>query len=1004
MRRKTHVVFVLFLVSGFAGLIYEAIWTHYVKLFLGHAAYAQTLVLVVFIGGLALGAWLCARFTERLQNPLRLYAMVELAIGLGSLVFHRVFVLATDWGYASLLPATCDPAQPACLPQWLLSAALLLPQSILLGATFPLVTAAALRIDATRPGHDVAALYFLNSLGAVFGVLAAAFFLIPEFGLPGTLRFAASANLLLALAALLLSREPPKPLSMPAASATGVAEEAWDPRWLRLLLLTAFLTGLSSFIYEIAWIRMLSLVLGASTHSFELMLASFILGLALGGAWVRNRVDIAGGSLRMLAMVQLAMGIAAAATIPVYNKTFDVMSWILSSLARNDAGFLLFSLSSSVIALLVMLPATFCAGMTLPLITYRLMRSPSGERALGLVYAVNTLGSIVGVVIAVHLLLSWIGVRGTILVGAVIDVGLAVLLLLASKPHGAPRRLPAGAIAALLGFVLIAVAFDVDPRRSASGVFRSGVPMLGRDENLLYHRDGKTATVSLVEIAPGGVRSIRTNGKPDASINMTEGKPATIDEFTMTLLAALPLGHRPDARTAAVIGFGSGMSTATLLASPRLQRVDTIEIEPAMVEAAQHFRPVVEAAYADPRSRIVIDDAKSYFARGRERYDIIVSEPSNPWVSGVSSLFAEEFYARLSNYLSEGGVLAQWLHTYDMDAETLASILGAVSKTFPEYAMYSSVDFDLILIARKGGPAGQFDAGVLSLPALQPMLSKLKLTDPASVQRRLVGGSGPISRHFATYGVRSNSDYFPVVDQRSSKTRFTNTRMAELTNLQASPVPVLEMLAGAPVPSAHRVEVVPTTFTDTASRQAWDTLDILLPPAAAGPVANRRAGSREMAAELVRFWSGCESGLAFGQALPAMVVVAETVNPWLPPEVATRVWDSIAKAPCARTLPAADRLWLEMFDAIARRDAAAMLRTSTLILEASRGEKNPASEMAFLAAATAGLCRGNGAIVRTLLDSGRENWLRPNVHLSELRFIEGLLLASKDAARPACAG
>jgi spermidine synthase len=328
------------------------------------------------------------------------------------------------------------------------------------------------------------------------------------------------------------------------------------------------------------------------------------------------------------------------------------------------------------------------------------------------------------VIVAVHLLLVPLGVRGALLVAAAIDVALGAGLIVAIRARGAPVRFPAGVVASVAFLVAVAVAFQIDPLRAASGVFRHGVASLSRSDTVIFHRDGKTATVDVVESADG-MRAIRTNGKVDAAIAMRGGMPPTLDEFTMTLLAVLPLGHQPTAKTAAVIGFGSGMSTAMLLASPTLTRVDTIEIEPAMVDGAQHFRPRTDAAFTDPRSRIVIDDAKSYFARGGERYDIIVSEPSNPWVSGVSSLFTEEFYRRTAAYLNDGGVLSQWMHTYDMDSATLASILAALSKTFPEYLVYMSAEGDLVVIARKGGRPGRFDQSVLSIPALQPMFNVL---------------------------------------------------------------------------------------------------------------------------------------------------------------------------------------------------------------------------------------------------------------------------------------
>ena len=1000
MRQRADPLFVLFFVSGFSGLIYESVWSHYVKLFLGHAAYAQTLVLVIFIGGLALGSWLCARWAAGIANPLRAYALIEGAIGLAALVFHPLFVAVVDWGYATLLPASCEPSSALCAGQWALSALLLAPQSILLGATFPLMSSAVIRLGESQPGHDIATLYFLNSLGAVMGVLASAFLLIPATGLPGTLRVAGLANCAIALAAWLLSRRADPPL---AAAPPAGETPAWDwssPRLTRLLLWTAMLTGLSSFVYEIAWIRMLSLVLGASTHAFELMLASFILGLALGGLWVRHRVDPSRDPVRFLGVVQLAMGVAAAATIPVYDASFDLMAWLLGSVSRNGGGFVLFNLGSTAIALLVMLPATFCAGMTLPLITYRLLRSPTGEKSLGMVYAVNTLGAIVGVILAVHLLMQWLGLTGTVVVGAAIDVGLGIVLIAASsRTHAAPRwrSLYAPAGTALVALLALALLFDIDPRKSASGVFRSGAARIGAGDKLMYHRDGKTATVDVVEYK--GARAIRTNGKVDAAIGT--GAAVSGDEYTMALLALLPLGHRPEAKKAAVIGFGSGMSTATLLASPHLERVDTIEIEPAMIEGARLFRPTVDAAYADPRSRIVIDDAKSYFARGGERYDIIVSEPSNPWVSGVASLFTREFYERLHAYMNDGGVLSQWLHTYEMDGQTLASILHAVSLTFPEFAVYTTIDTDIVLIARKGGPAGPFRREVLDLPQLAPLARRLKLDTPDAVSRRLVGHWTTLSPYFrGSYAMPPNSDFFPIVDQRASRTRFTRDKVTDLVDILASPVPMLEMLDHGVVPARERHDSSRVTIPEGATAAGWAVHDIILGPRPAAPPATLGEGY-EVSAQLVRQWTLQCGELSFTQVFAHLLTVAETVNSGLHPQVAGAVWRRILDSPCARALDAGDRLWIELFAAVAARDAAAMAQAGTRALEPRRNERGPATEYAFLAAVTGSLRLQDYATARALLNEGTRSWLRPGQKGSEMGYLFNLAVRGPEsAARP----
>src|SRR5437879_705572 len=447
----------LFIVSGFAGLIYESIWAQYLKLFLGHAAYAQSLVLAVFMGGMAVGAAAAGRFSERLVNPLLVYARVEAMIGLLALAFHSLFVALTDWSYAWLLPSLGNEAL-VLAGKLGVSCLLILPQSVLLGMTFPLMSAGLARAQPRAPGESIAMLYFTNSLGAAAGVLASGFVLIAWAGLPGTLRTACILNLLIAATVWLLARPAHH---APLGSERSGAEAA------RALLAVAFFTGLASFVYEIGWIRMLSLVLGASTHSFELMLSTFILGLALGGLAVRRRVDRSAAPEQLLGAVQVVMGLLALATLPLYDLTFGWMETLMKGLARSDMGYLLFNVSGQAIAALVMLPATICAGMTLPLLTGALLRRGAGEAAIGTTCAANTLGAIAGVVLAVPVGLPLLGLKGTLLAGALIDAALGLALL-------AQLHAPLAYAAALCAAVLVALALGVelDPNKMTAGVFR----------------------------------------------------------------------------------------------------------------------------------------------------------------------------------------------------------------------------------------------------------------------------------------------------------------------------------------------------------------------------------------------------------------------------------------------------------------------------------------------------------------------------------------------------
>jgi spermidine synthase len=467
-RRQSHwqfILFALFSLSGFAGLIYESIWSHYLKLFLGHAAYAQTLVLAIFMGGMALGAWSCGKLIHRLKNPLLGYVIVELVIGVLGMLFHPVFTSSTGFLLDSVLPGMESPLAIE-LVRWSFASLLILPQTLLLGATFPLMSVGILRNFPALPGNSIAMLYFSNSLGAVIGVLASGFWLISAVGLPGTIMTAALINFLYWRLPCLRHQpsrcKPTKHLPLPDHQLRR--RTAYAP-----CCMVALVTGLSSFVYEIGWIRMLSLVLGASTHAFELMLAAFILGLALGGLWVRKHIDRYTNPLQALGIVQLLMGLLALGTIVSYNHIFDIMQGMMNTLQRNESGYLWFNLGSHFIAALVMLPVTFMAGMTLPLITYILFSRGSGESAIGKVYAANTLGAIIGVWLAVQWLLPLTGLKHTILLGAALDLVLGIYLLARSQASLTLQRLTIIVSGVALVGVGMGTAFDSN--RMASGYF-----------------------------------------------------------------------------------------------------------------------------------------------------------------------------------------------------------------------------------------------------------------------------------------------------------------------------------------------------------------------------------------------------------------------------------------------------------------------------------------------------------------------------------------------------
>ncbi|MEO8145916.1 MAG: spermidine synthase [Betaproteobacteria bacterium] len=938
-----YAFYLLFIASGFAGLIYESVWTHYLKLYLGHAAYAQSLVLIVFMGGMALGAAYCARISTRIRNPLAVYAAIEAAIGLCALVFHEIFVAATDWSYATLLPSL-GVDWLALAAKLAVACALILPQSILLGATFPLMSAGLVRTTQAR-GEAISMLYFSNSLGAAAGVLTSGFVLIAWVGLPGTLRTAGIINLILAAAVALLAR--------PAVAAPLVRTEA-GARPERLLLTVALLTGLASFIYEICWIRMLSLVLGASTHSFELMLSTFILGLALGGLAVRRLVDRAASPERLLGWVQVAMGLLALATLPVYDRTFELMEYFMKGLARTDAGYVFFNLTGQGVSALVMLPATFCAGMTLPLITGALLRRGSGERAIGKVYAANTLGAIGGVLFAVHIGLPQLGLKNTLILGALIDAALGLALLYRHAPRATAFAVAA---ACVLAFAPVAALFELNANKMTAGVFRHGELGSSSEAEILFKQDGKTATVHLARYADA--TSIRTNGKSDGSINLNPEGARGSDEITMVLTAAVPLAIRTDAKSAAVIGIGTGLTMHTLLQNLSLASVETVEIEAAMVEASRGFAPRNNAAFLDPRGRIWIDDAKAFFATRNRHYDILISEPSNPWVSGVSSLFTREFYRRIREHLNPGGILVQWFQLYEIDPSLLASVMRALGEAFPHYVIFAPSDYDVLIIASASPIPLPAKAAVFEHPSLAKELWNVHVLTPGDLDARYLGDRATLEPLFASYGMPANSDYYPVLDLNAARHRYTEKNASDVVAMLNAAVPVLDMLQ----PALQRRAVNPLhkgagSFERIEhTRLARYARDFLLAPRPPEPESISTLLQKDLELSKLRLIE-CREPKEQDVWLHSLLNVARTVNPYLPPAEAQAVWTRIAAAPCFATLREFQRRWVMLYAAVSQRDAGRSAALASELLASQAELSRDAREYLLMAGMTGHIATG----------------------------------------------
>jgi spermidine synthase len=930
-RRSPRLFFIIFTASGFAGLIYESVWTHYLKLFLGHAAYAQALVLAVFMGGMAIGSLLCSKYSERVGNLLIGYAVVELIVGICAVFFHPFYVHFIDFTYTTLIPEMRSPLLVAIF-KWTAASLLILPQCIMLGMTFPLMTAGLIRRMPQLAGSIIAMLYFTNSIGAAIGVLAAGFFFVGWVGLPGTLVIAGCINIVVA-AIVWLEDKKSRTYRTEACPAIGISLSSTTPPVIySIFLLIALLTGLSSFIYEIGWIRMLSLVLGSSNHAFELMLSAFVAGIAFGGLWIKRRIDSLDDPRRVLAIVQIAMGILALATLPIYGSTFNVMAWLMRNLPKSDWGYILFNISSHTIALVIMLPAAFCAGMTLPLITTTLLRNGAGERSIGSVYGFNTIGSILGVFTAVHIAMPLLGLKGMIILGAAVDIALGLALAWWVFPSwrtsGAYSTV--GVVALLLPMFLV----KLDPGKMASGVYQFGLLPEQTKEETLFHRDGKTATVSV--IVDNKYMAIKTNGKTDAGIQVT-GNGHSKDEETMVMLGAIGIILRPEARTAAIIGWGSGLTTHTMLTAPQIDSVDTIEIEPEMIKGATFFGSRVRLAYEDPRSHARIEDAKSYFSFHNKKYDLIISEPSNPWVSGVASLFTEEFYSRIRGYLNNNGLFIQWLHLYDIDMPLVASVMKALSPYFSDYIIYATNPTDILIAAC---PVGNIQGPTNSFVAMNDLMNELHKVDIMGlpdINVRVLGNKATLASLFESYRIAANSDYAPVVDLNAVKCRFLGSMAyAPFHSVQFDRLPIVEMLGTYHVnigsfnvtystyPKALRVHFANMLYQYLLK----DELEWSHPEA---PLHDESRVTIIHAKQVLM--RECSEEISKSEWWPAMLhIIADFVPCWSSEQL-TGLLHGIEASPCAKHFSVSQRDFIDLIKAVGDKDSTRMVSYSRKLLE-----------------------------------------------------------------------
>lgn len=770
-------VLILFFCSGATALIYEVLWSKHLALMLGSTVQAQTVVLAVFMGGLALGNRIFGRRADAAANPLALYGKLEIAIGIYAFVFHLLHQAADKLFISTGTPLLDKPLGLLALKA-VLSVALLLGPTILMGGTLPLI-AAWLNRRGTDAGRLSARFYSVNSLGAVGGAWLAGFVLVQAMGMTASLQLTAMVNVALGLIALGLARKSQLPAPPHASAQTTASDYPLITNHSSLPITIVALTGAVSMGLEVLAARSLVLIFGASLQAFAIVLMSFILGIGLGGAavasprtrfWVRETATTA---LLLGAAVWIGLLVAG------FEQWVDFYRWVKTGIARTETGYSFHQAFSAALSLVVLGVPAGLLGAVLPLWIRDLPQSgPELGRGVGRLLTWNTLGAVAGTLVTGFVLMPKLGLRGAFLALA---LGLcAAAWLLGRKFQRVTLQFTAMTVGAAL-LLVGALGGDTWRHLLAAGVFRlretefNAGYLKHRQQHVKLHFYEDAADASVAVDQGDGVGSsdqivLRINGKADAS--------SFGDLATQYLLAHLPMLARPESRDIFVLGFGSGVTAGALLGHP-IQGVTVAENCEPVLRAGKYFAPWNRGVLTNRLARIVGEDARTLLKLSPQRYDAIISEPSNPWMVGVGSVFSREFYELCAGRLKDGGVMTQWFHVYEMHDGIVALVLHTFATVFPHMEVWDPGTGDLILLGSQKPWATGPDVWRKVFERAEPRrdLAAIGLNAPEALWARQFS-SQRTTRAFIENGPEQ-SDEFPVLEYEAPKAFFIGASAKE---------------------------------------------------------------------------------------------------------------------------------------------------------------------------------------------------------------------------------
>ena len=680
--------------SGFCALIYQTTWLREFRLIFGGSTAASAAVLGVFMAGLGFGGIILGQRSEKQERPLAFYGRLELLIAISAALSPLLIFVARHL-YIALGGTAATGIALGTIVRLMLAAIILGVPTFLMGGTLPAAARAVVRPnDVSR--RSLGILYGVNTLGAVTGALAGTFYLFENFGNRLTLWWAALLNIIVALTALRCAKS-----SRAISSTTDLPIETEDAREGAkpgFVFAAAALVGFAFFLMEIVWYRMLAPLLGGSTFSFGLILACALLGIGFGGVTYAFFDLKRSASLRFFAFTCAAEAFFVALPYALGDR-IAMLTMLLRPL--GTLGFYGHAVAWSAICLLVIFPAAFLSGLQFPLLIALLGKGNKSVGAqTGTAYAWNTVGALIGSLAGGFGFLPLFSAPG---VWKLVVVMLSALALVAAFLSIADRR---SAIRAAIPCALSALAVVLLTATGPTAFWRHSQIGVGRVQQ--YHaspndlRDFVHKTRRQIKWEAEGIESSVAMANPDSVAFLVNGKSdgnAKIDAGTQIMCAMIGAALHPNPRNAMVIGLGTGSSAGWLAAVPEMDRVDVVELERSILRVAQDCAPVNQNALTNPKLHVTIGDGREFLLTSHRKYDLIVSEPSNPYRAGVASLFTQDFYRSVQNRLDHDGMFLQWVQTYDIDDRTIEILYETLGSVFPNIETWQTQEGDLLLVA-----------------------------------------------------------------------------------------------------------------------------------------------------------------------------------------------------------------------------------------------------------------------------------------------------------------